>query len=203
MADKYQKMYSKVPAYILGFHGCNQKTFNEVIYNGKMLKKSNKAYDWLGSGVYFWENSYSRAVDWAREHYGEEGAVVGAIIDLGYCLDLTDYRSASILKNGYNILKDYCDNSGMELPENKFGYSKIDKLVRNLDCAVIQTVHDYNLETGLQPYDSVRGMFDEGSDMYPGAGFKEKTHTQVCIINPNCIKGFFVPREIDEHYPLP
>lgn len=203
MVDNYQKMYSKVPAYILGFHGCNKDTFNEVIYNRKMLKKSNKAYDWLGSGIYFWENSYSRAVDWAKEHYEKDGTVIGAIIDLGYCLDLTDYRSTSILKNGYAILKDYCDNSGIDLPQNKFGHSKIDKLVRNLDCAVIQTIHDYNLENGLQSYDSVRGMFDEGNDMYPGAGFKEKTHTQVCVINPNCIKGFFIPREMDDNYPLP
>lgn len=203
MVDSYGKMYSKTPAYILGFHGCSKEIYKDVIYNNAMLPISTNQYDWLGSGIYFWENSYPRAVDWANEHYGENGEVLGAIIDLGYCLDLTDYGSASILKMGYEILKEHCENANMPIPQNKNGYSPIDKLVRNLDCAVIQTVHDYNLEKNLQQYDSVRGMFDKGNPMYPDAGFKEKTHTQVCIINPNCIKGFFIPRKIDEKYPLP
>lgn len=129
--------------------------------------------------------------------------VLGAIIDLGYCLDLTDYGSNKILQTGYKILSEKCKIENIPLPENKSGYSPIDKLVRNLDCAVIQTVHDYNFDNNLQPYDSVRGMFEEGNEVYPNAGFKEKTHTQVCVINPNCIKGFFAPREADKNYPLP
>lgn len=203
MVDNYSRMYSKTPAYILGFHGCHQNVFNEVIFNNQLMPKSTNQYDWLGNGIYFWENSYQRAVEWAYSHYGEEGMVLGAIIDLGYCLDLTDYGCSSILKHGYNLLKEHCDKALVEIPQNINGHSPIDKLVRNLDCAVIQTIHDYNFDNNLQPYDSVRGMFDEGNEMYPNAGFKEKTHTQVCIINPNCIKGFFVPRELDENYPLP
>ena len=52
-------------------------------------------------------------------------------------------------------------------------------------------------------YDSVRGVFWEGKPLYPNAGFAEKNHIQICVCNPNCIKGYFLPRGIDEQFPNP
>ena len=71
--------------------------------------------------------------------------------------------------------------------------------------AYIYGFHGCKKETyeGFMPFDSVRGTFEEGNEMYPGAGFREKTHTQVCVRNLNCIKGYFIPREMDSRYPLP
>lgn len=65
--------------------------------------------------------------------------------------------------------------------------------MRELDCAVIERIHQYNRENNERPYDSVRGVFIEGSPVYENSGIMEKTHTQLCIINPNCIKGYFSP----------
>lgn len=39
--------------------------------------------------------------------------------------------------------------------------------------------------------------------MYPGAALKEKTHIQLCIVNPNCIKGFFSPRKENVEFRIP
>ncbi|MDQ0362657.1 hypothetical protein [Breznakia pachnodae] len=58
-------MYSKISNLIIGFHGCDQSTFDEVMKNGKRLKNSTNNYDWLGHGQYFWERNYKRAYDWA------------------------------------------------------------------------------------------------------------------------------------------
>lgn len=71
--------------------------------------------------------------------------------------------------------------------------------------AVIEKIHSItqNPKYGLEPYDSVRGLFIEGDEVYPGSGFREKTHVQICIVNPNCIKGYFIPREADGHYRVP
>ena len=55
-----------------------------------------------------------------------------------------------------------------------------------------------NKKLNKSEYDSVRGVFFEGSDLYENAGFKEKNHIQIAIRNQNCIKGFFIPREFDE-----
>ena len=198
------KMYSKTPACIYGFHGCSRETFEAVIYKNQPLSRSTNKYDWLGNGIYFWENSYQRASEWAISRYGEENAaVIGAFIDLGYCLDLTDYEFVPILKMGYSILESLSDVNGKEIPKNKRGKYSKDVLLRDLDCAVIEQIHLYNKEEGLISFDSVRGTFSEGEEVYPGSAFLDKTHTQVCIVNPNCIKGYFTPREVDENFQIP
>lgn len=43
----------------------------------------------------------------------------------------------------------------------------------------------------IKPFDSVRGAFPEGGEAFPGGGISAKTHIQICIRNPNCIKGSF------------
>ena len=59
-------IYDKLPNLVLGFHGCNQETYENVIHRHEHLKRSENAYDWLGNGIYFWENSYERAMEWAK-----------------------------------------------------------------------------------------------------------------------------------------
>ena len=49
-------------------------------------------------------------------------------------------------------------------------------------------------------YDSVRGVFFEGNELYPTSGFREKDHIQISIINPNCIKAFFKERLPDKKF---
>lgn len=103
--------------------------------------------------------------------------------------------------------------SGHPMPANT-GRTE-DKLFRRLDCAVINHLHaridqEWEIAQALdQPKDalpsfgSVRALFSEGGDIYPGAGFKEKTHIQICIRNSNCIKGFFDPRKSSAKWPMP
>jgi len=63
--------------------------------------------------------------------------------------------------------------------------------------------HKFNQEANKRAYDSVRGVFWEGKPLYPNAGFAEKNHIQICVCNPNCIKGYFLPRGINVDYPNP
>ena len=95
--------------------------------------------------------------------------------------------------------------AGITMPINKDPIHVVvkDRILRKLDCAVISTLHELRRQAELPPYDSVRGVFWEGADLYPGAGFKEKNHIQIAIINPNCIKAFFLPRQSDSKYPIP
>ncbi len=198
-------LYDKLPNLVLGFHGCRKDVWEKVLHGHEHLKKSENSYDWLGNGIYFWENSYERAADWAENRYGDDAAVIGAVISLGHCLNLTDYRSATILKIGYDLLSEAKKASGQEMPINTNGRSKTDLLLRNLDCAVIEYIHFFSRKSmyGLTPYDSVRGVFTEGSSAYPGSGIPEKTHTQICIVNPNCIKGYFSPIEPEKGFSIP
>jgi hypothetical protein len=56
------------------------------------------------------------------------------------------------------------------------------------------------LDNKESAYDSVKGVFWEGDELYPNAGFREKDHIQICVRNPNCIKGYFLPRELNSKY---
>jgi hypothetical protein len=202
-------MYSTKTGLVLGFHGCDESIINDILLGKKELKQSDNTYDWLGHGIYFWENSPSRAVEFAEFLKNnpqrartpiKSPSVIGAVIDLGYCLDFTDYSNLQLLKGGYELLKTAIDTSGVKLTNKPIGENK-DLLFRELDCAVIETLHSLRSpESGLKPFDSVRGVFWEGKEIYPNAGFKEKNHIQICIRNRNCIKGYFLPRKFDSDY---
>ena len=200
-------MYEKLPNLTIGFHGCSQETYNAVINNHEELKASNNDYDWLGHGIYFWENNLARAKEWAQKKHGDNAAVIGAVIDLGRCLNLTDSASEEILKDGYNILKELYRDINRPLPENRPASKTRDVLQRDLDCAVIQAIQTaYSIEDEPIPYpafDSVRGVFTEGTPPYPGSAFYSKTHIQICVCNLNCIKGYFEPRQKNKEYRMP
>lgn len=204
-------MYSKLPNLVLAFHGCDASVFDRVLHVGRQLKPSKNDYDWLGHGAYFWEQNLQRAKDWAEEQASrgaiEKPAVIGAVIDLGHCLNLTDSEFIDLLKEEYEALKSEFDALQIDLPRNS-GKTE-DKLFRRLDCAVIEHLHSrlkHDQEEGLEtldPFDSVRALFSEGVPIYEGAGFREKTHIQICARNPNCIKGYFDPRKPSSKWPNP
>jgi len=122
--------------------------------------------------------------------------VVGAVVDLGVCLDLTTAFGIAAVRRGYESLRLTHTDYGTPLPANT-----PDGMRRRLDCAVIQRVHAIFAESGLPPFDSVRGIFVEGALAYEGAGFYEKTHVQIAVRNPDCIKGVF--RVPDQHLKPP
>jgi hypothetical protein len=203
-------MYSRLSNLVLGFHGCDRAVGNKILHSNGILhiEKSSNDYDWLGNGIYFWENNPERALKFAQDAvtnkrltkgYIKEPFVIGAIIDLGHCLNLLDSLFLIELKKTYELMK----ISGAELPVNEYrddsGYFR----KRNLDCAVIETLHSLKKKKNERPFDSVRGVFVEGQELYPSAGFREKNHIQLCIRNSNCIKGYFHLQEILSDYPIP
>lgn len=203
-------MYSTKTGLILGFHGCDLSVVDNILLGKENLKQSDNTYDWLGHGIYFWEYSPSRALEFAnflKDHPQKakspikKPAVIGAVIDLGYCLDFTDYSNLQLLKDGYDLLMTAISKSGIKLANKPIGENK-DLLLRDLDCAVIETLHSLrHPDSDLKAFDSVRGVFWEGNEIYPNAGFKEKNHIQICIRNKNCIKGYFLPRHPDSESP--
>ena len=116
-----------------------------------------------------------------------------------FCLDLLDYGNLQLLKNGYETLQSTSSNS--DFPENKSVGGIGDLLLRELDCAVIESLHAMREDLQQPPFDSIRSVFYEGEELYPNAGFREKDHIQICVRNPNCIKGFFLPRKMDYEFP--
>lgn len=49
---------------LIGYHGTSKEASESILKNGfKISKSKNKKYEWLGDGVYFWEDDYY-AVQW-------------------------------------------------------------------------------------------------------------------------------------------
>jgi hypothetical protein len=87
---------------VLGYHGCDPE-FADALISGTLpvseWTPSENPYDWLGKGIYFWEHAPERAQAWG------EGGVVGALIQLGRCLDLTDVTYTELLEGPYRSLE--------------------------------------------------------------------------------------------------
>lgn len=199
-------MYTKKTSFVYGFHGLDREIALDILNKKIDFKPSSNRYDWLGDGIYFWENNYNRAEQYAIEDSKRKHSkiktpfVLGAVIDLGNCLDLLEQQNLDFLKVAYNEFEKSMIQKGEELPINTsfsdefdFDFKK-----RELDCAVIRYAHKLAKEEGVE-FDSVRAGFWEGKELYKGAGFKEKNHIQLAILNPKCIKGVFLPRHMDEN----
>ncbi|MCK5840594.1 MAG: hypothetical protein KAH31_00385 [Candidatus Sabulitectum sp.] len=201
-------MYSIQSGLILAFHGCDEAVVSEVVQGKSILNPSENDYDWLGNGIYFWEHNSLRAMEYAEQlsanPRGAKGktliktpAVIGAVISLGRCLNLLESHSLHMVGKAYEALQIHSKRKDKALPQNTGGK---DLKKRVLDCAVIETLHQMLDGESECYYDSVRGVFTEGEHLYPNAGFHKEDHIQICIRNPNCIKGFFLPRDLDNNH---
>jgi hypothetical protein len=203
-------MYATRPGLIIGFHGCDISLRDNVVNHRTSLKNSTNQYDWLGSGIYFWENNQQRALQFAEELMKtprgkkiKTPAVLGAVIDIGFCLDLLDTEYLNLLSESYTTLLESCKLLGLEIPVNKDTTGSADLLLRHLDCAVIENLHLQRKKNKFKEFDAVRSVFVEGKALYEKSGFHSKNHIQICIRNPNCIKGFFIPLESNPDYNTP
>lgn len=123
-----------------------------------------------------------------------EPFVLGAVIELGNCLDLLDQKYNDFLKEAYRQLKQDLEAEGKNLPKNThIASTDFDFKARELDCAVIRYACVLAEDFG-EPFDSIRSAFIEGAPLYDGAKFHSENHIQLAIINPDCIKGIFLPR---------
>ena len=205
-------MYNTRPGLLIGFHGCDKSRQQELLLNSSAMPISEKPFDWLGHGMYFWENNAERALEWANVKQAkgsiEEAAIIGAVIDLGYCCDLLDAAFIKMVAVYYELMKLELKKLDKDLPINRDLKTDVygDKLLRDLDCATLEFMHkqirtQYNRDitekqhSSYKIFDSVRGVFPEGGPAYSGSGFWAKSHIQICIRNANCIKGFFQKRE--------
>ena len=179
---------------VVGYHGCLKPFAERVLSGGLAIKDwqpSQNPYDWLGHGIYFWEHGPARAQRWAEEKARTEGgepAVVGALIQLGECFDLTDERNTANLAVAYDLVKSSYEAAGKQLPSNQ-GRTE-DLKGRKLDCLV---VNYYLQEVAEIEYQTVRGVFREGDRAFDGSMLYRETHVQVAVVDPTCILGVFYP----------
>lgn len=192
-------------SFVLGYHGCDHSVAERAVGGDLDLLHSDRDFDWLGPGAYFWESDPQRAREWAawKAERGDyrHPSVVGAVIDLRNCLDLVARDNLDLLRDAHQSFVEMRGTAGLPVPTNRSvpGDPNSDKLLRFLDCAVIKHLHSIldaqpAGEERIEPFDTVRGMFTEGGPLYEGSGFHEKSHAQIAVRNNACIRGLFFPR---------
>ncbi len=185
---------------VFAYHGCDASVASHVLGGGDFLASEND-YDWLGKGIYFWEYGPTRAYEWALEQKDRKPtevpvpSTIGAVIHLGRCFDLLDTRYTSYLKAAFPQYLAALEAKGLGLPSNDGRRNKAgDLLLRKLDCAVLNWCISELGQTLGEPFQTVRGVFVEGGEAFPGSCIMEKSHIQIAVRDPACIVGVFQPR---------
>ena len=141
---------------------------------------SRNAYDWLGDGVYFFQDGPLRAWQWAREQHGDGAAVIGADIRLVDCIDLLDLGWNEVLSHAYDRYAASLRETGQRLPSQTGGAHQLDRAVVNYAVGSLR-------EVGVR-IACVRSAFLEGEPVYPGSSFRSQSHVQVAVRDPDrCI----------------
>ena len=184
---------------VLGYHGCLEPLATELLTDQRAIAdwpQSANRWDWLGRGIYFWEHSPGRAFEWAREKAAQKGRqdtearVIGAVIQLGRCFDLTDLAYTRKLTEAYAQIEDDYRRKSEALPANRGPGGAAP--IRELDCLVINYLLDALSEQKID-FQTVRGPFWEGDDAFPGSKIREQSHVQIAVRDPSCILGVFRP----------
>jgi len=189
--------------FVVGYHGCDEETAKKALLGQEPLRPSKNDYDWLGNGIYFWEQGPKRAFDFACEEAQRAKSkiktpyVIGAYIFLGDCFDLLDTKFTHLLKTAYPSFVAELEGLGHKVPENKKIRRDGTKLFHNLDRAVIEYTVRLLYEVEKREIQTVRGVFWEGEEAFPGAQINEKSHIQIAVRDENCVLGYFRPRNID------
>ena len=169
-------MAYRQPFQITGFHSCDRELGMRLLDGSNELRPSDNPLDWLGPGIYFWERNPQRALAYAIEASQRQQKFSGKI------------------KTAYSELRKTMQDSGEKMPMNKGAN-------RQLDCAVIKYVYQSNNKLKVPAYDTIRSPFQEGGPIYEGANFTGRLHIEICVLNSVLIKGYFLPRPVEEFNP--
>ncbi len=179
---------------VIAYHGCDAEVAEQLLA-GVCFKPSENDFDWLGKGIYFWEYGYARALQFAEFQRSQgkvkQPVVVGALIQLGHCFDLLDTRFTAELPTAYSLADQFYKEAGMTLPQN-LGKTP-DRKLRKLDCLVLNLYLQYLDDHGPQPFQTVRGGFEEGDFAFLGSMIRQQTHVQIAVRDPGCVLGVFRP----------
>lgn len=179
----------KAPFPLIGYHGCSQDTAEKIISGRDTLKDSDAENEWLGTGVYFWNNDPQRALEWAKHKKIKNPYVIGAIIIPEKLLDFSTREAAPLVDFAFKWLDEEYRNNDKTLPPNsKYGDGDLFYKNRKRDCLVMNALH----KISGKKYDVFSAPFLEGKRLHD-TFFLEQTHVQICVKKLDAIVGYFVP----------
>jgi hypothetical protein len=185
---------------IIGYHGTTRERAEQLILDPSKYVLSTNPGDWLGRGIYFWQDAPQRAIVWAKRNglSDTDIAVVRAEINLEQCLDLFDLQTFRDLRSVYPRFSEYERRGNYSWSQEEltvqngvafFGKTRSAQrkdIVNNRDRALIDWYVEFRRTEGLETK-SVRGVFLYGRAIYEQSFLFDWSHSQVAVIDPSVI----------------
>nr|WP_315183532.1 hypothetical protein [uncultured Albidiferax sp.] len=192
---------------VVAYHGCDV-TLRDALVSGRTahLLHSNNKYDWLGSGAYFFENDFERALLFAQNAHAHPAkrytaipiatpAVVGAILCISRCLDMTTQDGIREYTHALKpLLQGFAEKNTPPPTNHAASLDDTEVILRELDRSVFEFIHQARESRPELPnFQAVRGAFQQGKALSDASGFKENTHIQIALRDDSCVLGWFLP----------
>ena len=188
---------------VVGYHGTGLTAALRIVNRVEDFKWSERDYDWLGGGIYFWEYAPKQALSWAklrRKQYAKKAdktpederraseplAVVACMIRLGFCLDLTEPENIKFLSEVFEEYKENIELAGDPLPTNERHYRRLDRSVLDYAYAFLEK------SDPSSKVDTARGIYVPAGGkkrIWEGSWISRDTHIQLCVRNQASILG--------------
>lgn len=162
---------------VVGYHGTSRAQLPRLLAGDIDLR--TRSYDWLGAGLYFWQDMPWRAQEWADERYGTDAAVVVSRISLDRCVDLLNPHWQRVVAEADRQYVEDCYLADRQPPSNRGGN-------RARDCATVNWYCDRIAARGGTVF-SVRAIFQEGEPIFPESQIYSRSHVQVAVRDPRVI----------------
>jgi hypothetical protein len=175
---------------VYGYHGTSSENAQSIVREGFRVSKNE--YDWLGKGIYFWQDAPGRAWSWARHQHQNPAVICAEIsINLDFSIDLFDSFPDNVylmaLKQSYKRFRDLLSTT--ELIKQRGGF-------HGLDRVVVDYVADTLVpELQNKQIQVIRSVFIEGEPIFPSFGqneksaFHDKSHVQIAVRDSSVIKN--------------
>jgi len=176
---------------INGYHGTTEDISEIIISEG--FKPSHNDYDWLGSGIYFFQDAPENALHYAdrmlkRKKIGIKNlAVVGAVIRLEDCMDLLDATKwKDFFAQAYIGFETMCEINNIPMPRQDDYFRGRDRAVIEYGIEnVLRLGHSYNIRV-------IRAPFIEGAPMFPGSKLFLLSHIQIAVRDSTLIERVWI-----------
>jgi hypothetical protein len=161
----------------IGFHGTSAEAAQRILASGFQISRNE--YDWPGDGAYFFQDAPARALEWARQRFGGDAAVIGTEIEMEDCVDLLDIPWERLILRAFGLYIDLLAQTGREVPKQTAGAHRLDRQVLNYFAE--------GLEREGARVRSVRAVFPEGEPIYTGSALLSRAHVQIAVRDPGAI----------------
>lgn len=171
---------------VYGYHGTSAEVASLIIQQG--FNVSANDYDWLGTGVYFFQDAPARAWEWAKQQHPANPGVIRSLIRLENCIDLLDIQWFPIIREAYSVFVEEYSKTNRPLPKQNPERSK----AHRLDCAFFNYVVEEILNPQAEMIDVIRSVFVEGERIFPNSAVFDRAHVQIAVRDTSLIEDSYL-----------